>query len=151
MQKFNQLQKTAGKCFLERQPDNSAYTIWIKNLVDITLCYTVSKIKFYEEIQGGGQIWWENNFWQKVADDSAYTLGAKNFIEIALSGTVSELNEFLHFTQKFKMVAEYARRAIFDKKVVDDYIYPGGQKFCRNHSTSHCFRDKCAFKFYVEF
>ena len=28
--------------------------------------------------------------------------------------------------------------------------YPGGQKFCRNCSLSHCLRDKCIFAFYAE-
>ena len=34
--------------------------------------------------------------------------------------------------------------------VADDYVYPAGQKFHRNHTISHRFRDRCVFPFYTE-
>ena len=43
------------------------------------------------------------------------TCGVKNFIKITLSCTVSKINEFLLFTQKFKMAAKNGRKAIFGK------------------------------------
>ena len=50
--------------------------------------------------------WWGNDFWKKSPVDSADTLGVKNCAKIALSDTVSEINAFLLFTLKFKMMAK---------------------------------------------
>ena len=70
---------------------------------------------FDTEIEDGHQKWRENNFWEKSPVDSADTLGVKNFDEIAVSHTVAEINVFLRFTQKFKMVAKNGRITIFGK------------------------------------
>ena len=35
----------------------------------------------------------------------------------------------------------------FGQKVPDNCIDPGGQNYRQNHSTSHCFQDKCVFSF----
>ena len=55
----------------------------------------------------------ENDFWQKVTDHSGYSLRVENFVKITLSCTVSEINEFLHFTQKFKMAATNGGKCFF--------------------------------------
>ena len=36
--------KTAGKCFLDRVPDDVTNTLEAKNLIEIALCLTISKI-----------------------------------------------------------------------------------------------------------
>ena len=61
--------------------------------------------------------------------DSPDTLQVKYLVEIALSRIVSEIDAFFVF---------YAE------------IQDGRKNFCRNHSMSHCFRDKCVFAFYAE-
>ena len=71
---------------------------------------------FYTEIQDGGQKWWEKDFWEESSVDSADTLWVKNFIKIALSCSVSEINEFLRFTQKFKLVTKSGGKTFFCKK-----------------------------------
>ena len=81
---------------------------------------------------------------------SADTLGVQNFVEIALPRTVSEKNALLCFTQKFKMAAKVAGKQFLQKVANRLCRYPGGPKFCRNHSISHRFQDKCAFAFYTE-
>ena len=66
----------------------TAYTLWVKNFIKITLSYTVSEIHvneflaFYAEIPEGIQKWQINNIWQKVFLPyvSGYALGVKNFI-----------------------------------------------------------------------
>ena len=70
---------------------------------------------FYTEIQDGRQKWRENDFWEKLPVNSADILWVKKFVEIALSRTVPEINAFLHFTQKFKMVAQIGGKTIFEK------------------------------------
>ena len=55
-----------------------------------------------------------------------YPVGQKFFIEIGLSQTVYEINEFLRFTQKFKM----AGKTILGKNASTPCRYPGGQKCC---------------------
>ena len=57
----------AGKCFLEKVPDDS-----------------------YAEIQDGHQKWQEKDCWQKVPDDYAFIPQVENFVEITLSCAVSE-------------------------------------------------------------
>ena len=47
----------------------------------------------------------EKQFLRKVTSRLCRNPGAKNFAEITLAHTVSEINEFLCFTQKFKMAA----------------------------------------------
>ena len=48
--------------FQEKSPIDSAYPLWVKNFVKITLSHTVSEIKaFYTEIQDGCQKWREND------------------------------------------------------------------------------------------
>ena len=61
---------------------------------------------FYPEIQNGHQKWHENDFWEKSPVDSGNNLRVKNFVEIALSHSISEINRFLCFTQKLKIVAK---------------------------------------------
>ena len=88
----------------------------------------------------------ENNFWEKPPDDSADTPKVKNFAEIALFCTISVINVFLCFTQKFKMATKNGEKTVFGKKCHLSLWIPwggGGQKFQRNHSISHRFRDKC--------
>ena len=46
---------------------------------------------------------------------SQHYLQVQNFVEIALSHTVSEINALLRFTQKFRMAAKSAGKAIFEK------------------------------------
>ena len=70
---------------------------------------------FYAEIQDGCQKWWEKDFCEMSPLHSADTLRVKTFIEITLSRTVSKINEFLRFTQKFKMATKNGRKEIFGK------------------------------------
>ena len=95
-QKFKMAAKSGGKViFCEKLPVDSAYTLWVKNLVEIALSRTVSKINaLYAEIQDGCQKWRESNFLTKVA---RYPVGP-NFVEIALSHIFSKINALLHFT-----------------------------------------------------
>ena len=72
---------------------------------------------FYAEIQdqwtakNGGKI----IFGKSSPVDSVDTLWVKNFIEIALSRTVININEFLHFTQKFKIAPKLAGKRCLGK------------------------------------
>ena len=68
---------------------------------------------FNAEIQGGRQKWWKNDFCEKPPVDSADTLKVKNFVEIALPRSISEINAFLRFTQKFKMVTKSGEEKSF--------------------------------------
>ena len=62
---------------------------------------------FYTEIRDGHQ---------KVPDDSASTLWVEKFIATAISQTISEINEFLHYAQKFKMATKNIGKMFFGKK-----------------------------------
>ena len=62
---------------------------------------------------------------------------------MALSRTVSKINEFLHFTQKFKMVTKNGRKTIFGKSRQLTLLIPWRSKIRQNHSISHRFPDKC--------
>ena len=83
---------------------------------------------FYTEIQDGRQKWRESDFCEKSPVDCRYAdnLQVRNSVKIIISRTVSHINLFLFF-----------RRI-------------QNSKFCKNHSISHRFRDKCAFAFYAE-
>ena len=90
----------------------------------ILLCFRDKCIfVFNTEIQDGHQEWWENFF-----------LRVKNFVEIALSRSVSEINMFLHFTQKFKLVGKIHTLRFRDKHVFAFYaeIQAGRQKWWGN-------------------
>ena len=107
-------------------------------------------IIFHAKIQDGRQKWQENDFWENSPVDSADTLQVKYFAEIALSRTVSVINAFLYFTQTFKMAVKNGGKAIFGNSS-SNCIYPARQKFGRNRSLSHCFRDKYIFHFTQKF
>ena len=63
---------------------------------------------FYAEIQ-------EKDFWKKPPVNSGDILAIRNFNEIALPRIVSEINAFLRFKQKFKMVTKNGGKMIFGK------------------------------------
>ena len=67
--------------------------------------------KFKRATKNGGKA----IFPEKSPVHSADILRVKNFIKIALSCTISNINAFLRFMQKFKMVAKNGRKAIFGK------------------------------------
>ena len=52
-------------------------------------------------------------FWKKRTDAFVYTLRAR-VADITLSCTFSEINAFLHFMQKFNMVAKNGGRTFFN-------------------------------------
>ena len=81
---------------------------------------------------------------------SVDTLWVKNFVEIPLSRSVYKINMFLHFTQKFKMATRNGGKRFLGKVGNRLCRYSAGQKFCRNLSISHRFRDKRVFAFYAE-
>ena len=71
---------------------------------------------FNTEIQDGRQKGQENVFFCEIMPiDSADTLRVKKFVKIALPHSISEINTFLHFTQKFKMVTKSGGKTIFEK------------------------------------
>ena len=78
-----------------------------QNLVSQDKCV----FAFYAEIQDDHQKWRQSDF----VKCRQYTLRVKNFIKIAISQTVSKINEFLRFTQKFKMAAKNGGKVIFVK------------------------------------
>ena len=70
---------------------------------------------FYTEIKMASKNGRSTIFLEKSPVDSPNTLQVKHFVEIAVSCTVSEINAFLHFTKKFKMVAKNGWKTIFEK------------------------------------
>ena len=52
--------------------------------------------------------------------------------------------------QKFKQPAKNWQENSFLKECQMTVYYTLGQKFCRNHSISHCFQDKYVCVFYAE-
>ena len=111
-------QKRRDNDFRENSPVDSAYTLWVKNFVEIALSHSVSEINvllrftqtFKMTAKSGGKI-----IFGKSRHYTAYTLWVKNFVEIALSRSISEINVLLHFTQKFKMAAKSGGKMIFGK------------------------------------
>ena len=104
--------KMAGNNFLQKVPDDSAYTLWVKSLVEITLSRTLSQcvspfMQKFNLVTKTDRL--------KLLDVSAYTLHTKNFIEITVSCTISETKVFLHFVQKFKMATKNGGKTIFGK------------------------------------
>ena len=103
---------------------------------------------FYAENKAGRQKCQENNFGENLPADSADALRAKNFVKIALAHSVFEINTFLHFIQKIHDGRQKIQGKRFWQKVASRLcIYPVGKKFCQNHSSSLCFRDKHIFVF----
>ena len=90
----------AGKCFLERVPDDYVYTLWTKKFVKITLSCTVSKINsflcftqnFKMAAKYGGI-----TIADKYCQMNAYNLGAKTFTKVA----VSKITNFHDGRQKY--------------------------------------------------
>ena len=64
LHKFKMATKNGGKTiFWEKLPVDSADTLGVKNFVEITLSWTISKINaFYADIQDDLQKWQENDF-----------------------------------------------------------------------------------------
>ena len=113
-------QKVAGKQFLGKVASRLCrYHVGqnFRRNRSISLRFRDKRIfVFNTEIQDGRQKWRENVFFCEIMPvDSADTLWVKNFVEIALSRSVSEINTFLHFMQKFKMVAKSGRKTFFAK------------------------------------
>ena len=98
-------QKWRESDFCLKLPVDSPYTLRTKNLVEIALSHTVSKISvltFHAEIQDGRQKWRETDFCEKVPlSRTAKEIGAK-FV-------------FFHFGRKFKMAIIFRERKIFWK------------------------------------
>ena len=96
-------QKWQESDFWEKSPVDSAYTLQIKNFVEITLSHTVSKInallRFTQKIQDGRQKWRESHFCEMSPVDSPYTLCVKNFVEISLSRTFSKISGFAFYAE----------------------------------------------------
>ena len=127
--------KMAGKLFLRkvasRQSKYSGGKKFRRNRSISHRFWDKWVFTFYAEIQDGRQIWWENHFWGKLPEDSEDALWVKNSIKIALSLIVSEINMFLHFTLKFKMVAKKLLGKYFLRKVASRlYRYPVCKKIC---------------------
>ena len=105
----------------------------------ITLPCTIPEMNeflvFYAEIQDGHKNG-RKQIWQNLSDDSLHTLFGKNLIKIALSYIVSEINEFYVFYTEFQNCLEND----FWHQVPDGLEYPGGEKFCQNHSILHSFQ-----------
>ena len=106
----------AGKCFLERVPDDSVYTLWTKNVIEVTLSHTVSKINtflhFMQTFKMVAKIEGQTIFGKKCQITSIYSMGKK----FCRNRTVSEINAFLHFSQKFKMAAKISGKILSGKK-----------------------------------
>ena len=86
--------KSGGKAiFAKKSPVDSAYILWDKNFIKITLSRTVSEISvfkgfstfsqdkcifaFYAEIQDGSQKWRKNDFCKKSPVHSGHPGGRK--------------------------------------------------------------------------
>ena len=101
-------------------PVDSGDTLAIKNFNEIALSHIVSEInaflhftqKFKMATKNGGKM-----IFGKIHQLTLLIpcLGVKNFDQIAVSHTVSQINAFLRFTQKFRMVAKNGRKTIFGK------------------------------------
>ena len=74
--------------------------------------------------------------------------GNKNFNEITLSRTISEINAF--YAEIKDGLQKWQETDFWKKSPADSVDNPGSQKFRRNRSILHRFRDKCAFAFYAE-
>ena len=93
----------------------------------------------------------ETTFWEKLPVNSADTLWVKHFVKIAVAHSCSQINMFLHFTQKFKMVAKSGGENHFRENLpVDSTDTLHGQKFRQNSSSLFRFQDKHVFVFYAE-
>ena len=142
-------QKWQQSNFCEMSPVHSSDTLWVKNLIKITLSQTVSKINaLYAEIQDGHQKWREknvlNDFCEKLPLDSADNLQIRNFVEITLSPTVSKINVFCILWRNLRWPPKNGGKVIFAKCRRSLCRYPVGPKFCRNCSMSHHLQNKCA-------
>ena len=133
--------------------------LWVKNFGEIALCRTVFKIHAYfvfcnfcKKFENSkwppfltGKIFFEN--WGSY---SAVTLLVKNFVEIALSSTAFEIQAFLCFAflKKIQNGCYFWQAKYFLKlRKASLHRYPVGQKFCRNRSILHGFRDTSIFVF----
>ena len=67
-------------------------------------------------------------FCKILSVDSADTLWVKNFVEIALSRSISEINSFLRFMQKFKMVTKSGKKMNFEESCQNTLPIPCGSK-----------------------
>ena len=105
--------------FCKKSPVDSAYTLRVKNFVEIALSRSVSQINTFlcltQRFKMAAKSGRKTNFCDMMPVDSTDTLWVKNFVEIALSRSVFEINTFLHFKQKFKMAAKSGGKAIFAK------------------------------------
>ena len=74
----------------------------------------------------------------------------QNFVEITLSSTVFEIQAFLCFAFLKKIQnGRYFWQVKYLLRLgkASHHRYPVAQKFCRNHSISHSFRDTSIFVF----
>ena len=90
----------------------------------------------------------ETNFFFKNWDGHyADTLRIQNFVEIALPSTVFMFCNFCEKFENSKWPPDLARKNILKIEMATLQRYPVGQKFCRNRSISHGFRDISIFVF----
>ena len=62
--------------FGEKSPVDSAYTLQVKNFIEVTLSCTISKINalscYTQKLKDGGQKWLESDYWGKFPVDSSF-------------------------------------------------------------------------------
>ena len=93
--------KNGGKVIIVKSRQQTAYTLWVKNFVEIALSRTVSKINallhftqtFKMAAKSGGKV-----IFVKSRQYTLDTLGVENFDEIPLSRTVKEIETNLWFS-----------------------------------------------------
>ena len=86
-------------------------------------------LRFTQKFKMAAQKWQEKHFWEKSPVHFEDTLCVKNFVQIALSRTFSDINAYLHFTKKFKIVAQIGAKRFLGKIASRLHRYPVGQKF----------------------
>ena len=112
--------------FFKTSPVDSAYTLWVKNFVEIAPSCTVSKISvfiFHAEIQDGCKMWQESDFCEKSPIHSGHH-GRRKFC-------------VFHFWLKFensKWLPDLGRGNFLNIEKSSLLRYPVGRKFQRNHS-----------------
>ena len=97
---------------------------------------------------------WGETIVDKKYQMTLYAPRAKNFVEITVSCTVFKINMLLCFMPNSRCQQEKKKKKkgkhFLAKKVTDDCVYPGYQKFHQNRTILKDFRDKCLFEFYTE-
>ena len=120
--------------FCKMSPVHSADTLWVQNFVEIALSHTVSKmnvlLRFMQKFKRAAKSGGKAIFVKKSPVDSAYILW--------LYHAPFPRQVFLTFHAEIQDGRQKWRESDLCKKSPVHSRHPGGRKFRRNRSISHC-------------